>query len=661
MKTILNIAQIWYTELLGILKDKGILIFIVFVPLAYPLLYSYVYTNEVVRDVPVAVVNDCDNPMTRDMLRKIDASPDVRIIASCTDMEEAMELIREQKVYGVIRVPSSFSRDISLGDQTHLGVYCDMSSLLYYKAILLTATNVSLDLNKDIKVEHHLPGVTEREDEVVKTPIEYDYVALYNPQSGFAAFLIPPVLMLIIQQTLFLGIGMSMGNSRERYNGSVIPFNKWYKNPVNIVFGKGLPYFFLYVLLAIYMFVVVTDMFTLPRLGHYRTFLCFIVPYLLSCIFMGMVLSAFVYRREDCIMLFVFMSVPMLFLSGLSYPAPSMPAFWKYVSYIFPSTFGMNGYVRISAMGASLQDIRPEYCALWIQTGVYFVMACLYYRSQIVKLSRKGKPSDNDPSPASFEKDGVKYCIGNEYLGLTSFITRVPRHEYEADRVFCNHRNTVERVNIDGRYYVVKRFKRPTWANCFVYTFFRKNKACRAYNHALILESKGINTPRPVAYLTRKRYGLFHTGWFISEYKPYPSLKAAVNSTASPEQKDFLLKEFVEFTCKLHQKGIRHKDYNPGNILVHFPEGSDRPEFTLIDINRMSIGRKPGIRDSVTAFMQNTLRLKEDIMPLVRYYSKLRHLPFILCRHACYRYYFLRGMRRCLKKPVKAVVIAVTR
>lgn len=389
MRTILNIAQIWYNELLGIIKDKGILIFIVFVPLVYPLLYSYVYTNEVVRDVPVAVVNDCDNAMTRDMLRKIDASPDVEIIASCNDMEEALELVKEQKAYGIIRVPASFSRDLSLGDQTYLGVYCDMASLLYYKAILLTATNVSLELNKDIKVEHHLAGTSDRQDEVTKTPIEYDYVALYNPQSGFAAFLIPPVLMLIIQQTLFLGIGMSMGNSRERYRGSVIPFSRWDKNPVNIVAGKALPYFFLYLLLAVYMFVAVTDMFCLPRLGDYWTFIAFIVPYILSCIFMGMVLSAFVYRREDCIMLFVFMSVPMLFLSGLSYPRPSMPEFWKYISYIFPSTLGMNGYVKITGMGASLRDIRTELCALWLQAGIYFVMACLYYRQQILNLVKK--------------------------------------------------------------------------------------------------------------------------------------------------------------------------------------------------------------------------------------------------------------------------------
>lgn len=383
MKSLLNIFQIWYHEIGNIFRDKGIMIFILFVPLAYPLLYSYVYTNEVVREVPVAVVDDNNSSLSRKLLRDIDASPDVEITARCTNMAEAQELIRRGEAYGIVHIPEGFTKELSRGNQVPIGLYCDMSSMLYYKALLVTATNVSLEMNKNIKVERYVTGTTDRQDEISRTPIDYDYVALYNPQSGFAAFLIPPVLMLIIQQTLLLGIGMSAGNSRERNSGFVVPLHPWYKNPVHVAVGKALPYFMLYVVLAIYMFTIVTDMFTLPRLGHYSTFIAFIVPYLLACIFLAMVLSAFIYRREDSILLLVFLSVPLLFLSGLSWPSPSMPEFWKYVSWLFPSTFGMNGYVRIASMGASLSDIRADYMALWIQAGVYFILACWFYRRQI--------------------------------------------------------------------------------------------------------------------------------------------------------------------------------------------------------------------------------------------------------------------------------------
>lgn len=386
MKSILNILQIWFKEVGNIFRDKGILTFILFVPLMYPLLYSYVYTNEVVREVPVAVVDDNNSSLSRKMIREMDAAPDLKVAARCNNMDEAHELVKRQDVYGIIRIPSDFTEKLAAGHQVPVALYCDMSSMLYYKALLLTVTNVSLETNKSIKVDHYTPGTTDRQDEINKMPIDYDYVPLYNPQSGFASFLIPPVLMLIIQQTLLLGIGMSMGNSRERNRGSVIPFHPWYKNPIHIVIGKALPYLMLYIVLAVYMFTFVTRAFTLPQLGDYTTFVAFVIPYILSCIFLAMILSAFVYRREDCILLLVFLSVPLLFLSGISWPSPSMPGFWKYVSYLFPSTFGMNGYVKITTMGASLSDIKTEYMALWIQAGLYFILACLFYRLQILSL-----------------------------------------------------------------------------------------------------------------------------------------------------------------------------------------------------------------------------------------------------------------------------------
>lgn len=393
MKTIINI---WYNEFTTVMHDKGILIFILFVPLCYPLLYSYVYTNEVVREVPAAVVDESNSHLSRKFLRMLDASPDVRIAAYCDNMAEAEELLKRQKVYGIVRIPSSFTKDIWRGEQTHVGLYCDMCSMLYYKALMLTASNVSLEMNRDIKIDNHLGATTKREAEIKRMPIEYEYVSLYNPQSGFAAFLIPPVLMLILQQTLFLGIGMSMGDSRERYRGSVIPFHPAYKNAVAIVLGKAAFYFALYLLMGIYAFTFVTRSFLLPQLGDYLTFLAFLTPYLLACIFLAMTLSSFVYRREDCIMLFVFLSVPLLFLSGISWPSSSMPQFWKYVSYLMPSTFGMNGYVRIASCGASLADVSKELHGLTFQCAFYFLTSCLMYRREIRRLAlrRLRKPQE---------------------------------------------------------------------------------------------------------------------------------------------------------------------------------------------------------------------------------------------------------------------------
>lgn len=384
-----NLLYIWYNDLCDMLHDEGILIFVVFVPLAYPLLYAWVYTNEVVRDVPAVVVDDCNSERSRLYIKEVDATAEAAVVAHATSMREAQGYIERGEAYGIIHIPKTFDLDISRGDQTTIGLYCDLSSLLYYKGLLLANTNVSLDMNRDIKVKNYLPGTTEREEEVNKMPIDYDYVTLYNPQSGFSAFLIPPVLMLIIQQTLILGIGMHMGRTRENYMGCIFPLRKEYKSPLAMVLGRGMVYFLLYIVMAFYMFCCVNKWFGLPQMADGTTFLCMIVPYLLSCIAFSEVMSILVYRREDCIMLFVFVSVPLLFLSGLTWPHSSIPPFWRALSQIFPSTYGMNAYVGITAMGASVEQIMPDIIAMLKQTVAYLLIACFAHRVQIYHLQHR--------------------------------------------------------------------------------------------------------------------------------------------------------------------------------------------------------------------------------------------------------------------------------
>ena len=347
------------------------------------------------REVPFAVIDDCNSSMSREFIRKMDATPEAHMAAHCNNVSEARQLLMERKIYGVVRIPKNFNHDIWRGEQTTVGLYCDMSSLLYYKALLLAANNVSLDMNRDIKVDDHLHPMTRQDEEIARMPIEYDYISLFNPQSGFAAFLIPPVLMLILQQTLFLGIGMSMGNQREKCLARMLPKRKWYRRPVDIVLGKAIFYFILYLLMAIYAYAAITRWFSLPDVGNYFVFLRFIIPYILACIFMAMVLSVLVYRREDCIMLFVFLSVPLLFMSGISWPGSEIPVFWKYVSWLFPSTFGMNGYLRIMGTGASITDIHHEYVGLWCQVGVYGLLACFMYRLRLKAIVKRLSSAKN--------------------------------------------------------------------------------------------------------------------------------------------------------------------------------------------------------------------------------------------------------------------------
>lgn len=374
---------IFREELKTIVRDQGVIIFFFLVPLGYPLLYTFIYNNEVVREVPVAVVDDCRSAQSREYLRHFDASPDVQIVSYCANMQEARSLIRHREAYGAVHIPRDFSLRLARGEQVYVSAYSDMSGMLYYKSVLTANTNVSLAMNAKIKVER-AGGTTAEQDRLAQHPIEYEEVSLYNPQNGFATFLIPAVLILIIQQTMLLGVGMAAGTAREHNRFcTLVPIEKHHTGLLRIVWSKSLAYFLIYIPVTVYVLGVVPRLFSLNQIGNPWDLALFITPYVLACTFFAMTISAFVRNREMCILLIVFTSVPLMFISGVSWPASAIPAGWKAVSYLFPSTFGINGFVGINNMGAHLSDVRFDWYILWVQAAVYCFTTCMVYKAAI--------------------------------------------------------------------------------------------------------------------------------------------------------------------------------------------------------------------------------------------------------------------------------------
>lgn len=374
-------------ELRTVFKDPGVLIFFFLVPLGYPLLYSFIYTRETVHEVPVAAVDFDRSGYSREYLRRLDATPDVKIISRCANMEEAQQLIARREAYGIVRIPEEFTRNLARGEQAQIGAYSDMSGLLYYKSILTANTNVSLAMNAEIKVKR-AARTTQEEERVVEHPISYEEVSLYNPQGGFATFLIPAVLVLIIQQTLLLGVGLSAGTAREQNRfRDLITIDARHTGLLRIVLSKAMAYLLVYIPIAVYVFGVVPRIFSLNQIGSGWDMGFFITPFLLACIFFAMTVSALVRHRETCIMLIVFSSVPLLFISGISWPGSAVPAVWKALSYAFPSTFGIQSFVAINNMGATLVDVRNDWNMLWIQAAVYFFTTCVVYRNSIKRAA----------------------------------------------------------------------------------------------------------------------------------------------------------------------------------------------------------------------------------------------------------------------------------
>lgn len=427
-----------------IFTDGGLIIFLLVVPVIYPILYAFIYNNEVVRDVPVVVVDGDGSSLSRDFVRRLDASPDVKVVAHAKSLADAQNFVRRREAYGVVSLPSQMNRDLQRGTPVRVQVFCDMSGMLYYKAVLATTTDVALQTNARIKVMR-TPGGTQRQEQITTAPLTYEHVALYNPQSGFATFLLPAVLVLILQQTLILGVGMEAGTRRERMErthrfpptddltldaaallaasdemhreavkaqavAAQEAFEKgetnevkprWFhpKHPrrrhapwraLSSLFGRSLAYLAIYIPVSAFVLAVVPHLFDFPQLESAADLALFILPYLIAAVMFAITLSALAHQRESIILIAVFTSVPMLFLSGVSWPGSAIPWYWKTLGAVIPSTPAINGFVRLSSMGASLSDVSREWLHLWCVAGGYTLLAWwVTARNELRKLSLK--------------------------------------------------------------------------------------------------------------------------------------------------------------------------------------------------------------------------------------------------------------------------------
>lgn len=387
MKTIYNyirnVCYVWYKELRYILLDEGMILFLSILPLAYPIIYSWIYNNEVVRDVPVVIIDNSHSSLSREYIRLYDASPNVKVAYYANDIEEAKDIVGHQKAYGILVIPKDFATNVNRMEQATVSLYCDMTMMLAYKNIFQTATMVNFEMGDKIKVKL-LGNHTDREDEISTHPLAYEEVPIFNTTGGYGNFILPGVLILLLQQTLLLGLGMTSGTLKEK-TGCIIldQYDALRIGP--IIFGRYLAYLLQYLVIGCYVLLVVPKLFGFVSIIYFKDFLMFLFPYITASFFFAMTAMSVIKHREDVMLVVVFTSIIFMFLTGLSWPASSIPDFWRYVSYLIPSTFGVKGFVAMSSMGARIEDIEPEMFGLYLQALFYAITTVIIYHRQHIK------------------------------------------------------------------------------------------------------------------------------------------------------------------------------------------------------------------------------------------------------------------------------------
>lgn len=378
----IDMLHILRRELYNIFTDKGVLIVFFIACLVYPMVCGYVYNRELLNDMPIAVVDESNTALSREFIRRVDATPEVRVATHCNSMEEAKRMQKLSQVHGIIYIPDDFSNSINSGEQTTVGVYADVTSFFWYRNLALAASSVSLTMGGEIQAKNLIAqGKTYDQAVSAIQPFKPTQHLLYNP-GGYPSFILPIILILVLQQTLLIGIGMLTGRVTEKDRlAASIQESTHYHGLLRIIFGRALAIFITYIPIMIYVLIIIPKYFNIPQLVESpMKVVWFITPFLFAVILLGMTIGVFFNNRENAIPFYIFMSVPMLLMTGLPWPREAMPAMWEMISHIIPSTDAANGFARMMTMGSSMAEISMENYWLWILTGFYFLTTYFAYR-----------------------------------------------------------------------------------------------------------------------------------------------------------------------------------------------------------------------------------------------------------------------------------------
>lgn len=405
MKWFLSLFRVWRRETWLVFTDVGVLLFFFGLPIGYPIVYTLIYNPEVVKEIATVVVDHSRTAESRELVRTLDATQGIDIVGYAADMPEARRAWGEKKCYGIIEIPADYAQKVGRGEQAVISFYNDMSLLIRFRQYLFALTDVQMHEVSKLTAERVATLGGGLVTQVNGLPVDTRPVCMGDPTQGFASFVMPGIVVLILQQSMLLGITMIAGTAaeRRRRNRGRDPY-EYEAGPVATLLGKSLCYMMIYVPMSYYILHIVPEMFALPHVGNVRDYMPFVFVMLLATTFLGQTIQVFVRERETSLLVVVFTSLVFLFLSGLTWPRYAFSKFWIMVSDFIPATWGVEGFIRINSNGATLPDVARYYWSLWALVGLYFVTALLL---RLYLSPRRDKQAQLGTAGVSIEDKGV--------------------------------------------------------------------------------------------------------------------------------------------------------------------------------------------------------------------------------------------------------------
>ena len=364
--------EIMFEEFKRFTSEKGVMLIMIVAVILYSFWYAMPYNREVIKDVPIGIVDLDETDFSRDVVRDLDVTDVLDFKQHYLSIHDAERDFFRGKLMGFIVVPKDFQKDILRGKQVNVSLYADSAYLVVYKTIYSAALQAALENGARLEVGRMMKtGIPKKQAIAVKQPFEFISVPLFNPVGGYKSYVYPVILVMILHQTLIMGLGMLQGTRNQKKE-------KYTLDPKDIPFtllARSTMYVLMYLFYGSVAFLIFPSLFVYP--SHYNLIPLFLVYILfLYCVaFFAQTISYWFRMRESVLLIMVVTSLIFVFIPGLIWPRESIPEFINIISFLIPGTCGVDAIIKLNQNGASFINILYDYLWLMFLTIAYFISA----------------------------------------------------------------------------------------------------------------------------------------------------------------------------------------------------------------------------------------------------------------------------------------------
>lgn len=370
-----GILKAFRHELGRIFALKAIFSTLFVAALIYAVYYPQPYRNEALRDVPIAVVDLDGTTASRELARRLDASSDVAVAMALPNLATAEREVFKRTLSGAVVIPLHFERDLLHGRASPISLYSDASYFLINSRVAGAVNTVARAFGTEVETARLIGlGIDPAVAASATSPMPLVSIPLFNPQGGYATYVLPGAFTIIMQQTLLIAVcllatiaGMPgvAGQSAPNVGAT------------STVLGKLAAYLTVAALLVPFYFIVLPYFYNIPRLGTLGTMALFALPFVLSVSALGMVIGLMLRSPLTVQLTAAALGMPLFFLSGFSWPIEAVPPVLRALAQLIPGSMAITGMTQVVEMGASIDDVRFQFLGLWALAIGYTLLAIL--------------------------------------------------------------------------------------------------------------------------------------------------------------------------------------------------------------------------------------------------------------------------------------------